>query len=131
MERRHSLHYRRLWQVVAWALLALVVWLSLTPSPPHPPVLVWDKAQHALAYAVLAGWFMQAWERRANIPWAIVLLGIGIALEYIQGLTGYRDFDYGDMLANGVGISVALAVTYTVLGRTLEWIDRLIAGRGN
>ena len=116
---------------MAWALLALVVWLSLTPSPPQPPVLVWDKAQHALAYAVLAGWFMQAWERRANVLLAIVLLGVGIALEYIQGLTGYRDFDYGDMLADGVGVSVALAVTHTVLGRTLEWIDRMISGRGS
>lgn len=127
MAGRFSLRYRVFWQAGAWLLLGVVVWLSLTPAPPQPPVISWDKAQHALAYAVLTGWFVQAWERRADLFWAAAMLAVGIGLEYIQGLTGYRDFDYDDMLADGVGVCLALLLVQTVLGRAFVWVERLLA----
>ena len=122
-----TLHHARLWQGLGWALVAIVVWLSLDPSPPAPPdFLAWDKAQHALAYGTLAWWFRQSFA--PHWRWPLFLVGLGIGLEFLQGLGGVRMFDVDDMLANtvGVGLGTALAV-WTPAGRLLGWTDRRLA----
>lgn len=108
----------RLWQVIGWCLVAVVAWLSLTPSPPEPPSLLeWDKAQHAVAYAVLMLWFRQAFTRHWRWPLFLVVLGIG--LELGQGFTELRMLEPLDMLANAVGVGIGLALARTPLGAML------------
>ena len=87
-----------------------------------PSLLGWDKAQHLLAYAVLTWWFSQAFPRRTRSVLALLALGVG--LEFLQALTPYRMFDYADMGANVLGLVLGLALTTTVLGRTIAWGDR-------
>ena len=108
----------RFWQVIGWCLVAVVAWLSLTPSPPEPPSLLeWDKAQHAVAYAVLMLWFRQAFTRHWRWPLFLVVLGIG--LELGQGFTELRMLEPLDMLANAVGVGIGLALARTPLGAML------------
>ncbi|MQM37421.1 hypothetical protein KBTX_01421 [wastewater metagenome] len=121
--RTGRLRHPRLWRAGAFAVLALVVWLSLTPAPPSPPVgLSWDKAQHALAYAVLAWWFAQAWRRRVPTV-ALLLFVIGLVLEGLQGLGGERTMSLADAAANGVGVALGLVIVRTPLGRVFEGIE--------
>ena len=93
----------------AAALLAVTV-LSLLP-PRHLPqvaVDVWDKAQHALAYAGLA---LLAWAGWPRAPWAVVaaaLLAHGAAVELAQQASGWRQGDPLDWLADAVGLLVLL-----------------------
>lgn len=127
MTRRHTLHFYRLWQAIGWALVGAVMWLSLTPHPPEPPpFLVWDKAQHALAYACLMLWFRQAFSSRWFWPIFFLLLGIG--LEFLQDLGGVRTFDPNDMLANSLGVCLGWILGRTPLGHMLARLDSLIAG---
>jgi hypothetical protein len=126
MASHHTLHFRRLWQRIGWGLVGMVVWLSLTPHPPEPPVFpVWDKAQHALAYACLMLWFRQAFSSRWHWPVFFLLLGTG--LEFLQDLGGVRTFDPSDMLANSLGVCFGWILGRTPLGRMLAGIDRLLA----
>ena len=69
-----------------------------------------DKLEHACAYAILA--FLPAiHERKAFVTAAAVgAVALGIALEYGQLLSGWRDFEIGDMIADGIGVCVGLAV---------------------
>ncbi|OBS31679.1 MULTISPECIES: hypothetical protein [Tepidimonas] len=91
----------------AAALLAVTV-LSLLP-PRHLPqvaVDVWDKAQHALAYAGLA---LLAWAGWPRAPWAVVaaaLLAHGAAVELAQQASGWRQGDPLDWLADAVGVGM-------------------------
>ncbi|NCN23350.1 MAG: VanZ family protein, partial [Gallionella sp.] len=95
------LQYRRVWLASGWLLVVLVVCLSLMPHPPEPLSFKnADKLEHAFSYAMLALWFCQLY-RSVKLRAAVViaLVGLGVALEFVQGWTGYRMFDVLDMLA--------------------------------
>jgi VanZ family protein len=92
-------------RVLFWLALAAVVLLSLVPLTRATPFGYQDKMQHGLAYAAL--YFLSA---RAYVPrYPLWLLGVafvlfGIAIEFAQSLTGHRQTDILDMLANTSGV---------------------------
>jgi VanZ family protein len=121
-----ALRYRRWWQAIGWMMVSIVVWLSLTPSPPAPPALLtWDKAHHFIAYGGLMYWFAQAFARHWR--WPVFLCVLGLALEFLQGWGGVRTFDLFDLTANVLGVVMGLAVARTGLGRLLALADRRLA----
>ena len=96
---------RRLWRRVGVLLLVLVLYLSLKPEAPEPPPQGLDKFEHALAYGVLMFWFAHLVPaRRGRWRLAVGLAGMGVAIECLQGLIGYRHFSFADMGANAVGV---------------------------
>ncbi len=121
--------YHTIWLIIGWFLIALVIYLSLTPQPPTPMTFNnADKIEHALAYAAMSFWLCQIYSSLRLRLWVIAaLIGLGIALEYAQGWTGYRTFDVLDMLADGVGVLLGYFLVYTPLGRVLAHIDRRLA----
>jgi hypothetical protein len=126
---RSELRFPRLWQGLGWVMVVIVMWLSLTPHPPQPPSLLgWDKAQHLTAYAALMFWFRQAFA--PHWRWPAFLLGLGIAIEFLQGFTAVRVPDGFDIFANGLGVALGLILAQTRLGRMLAAIDaRLVQAR--
>lgn len=120
-----ELAFRRFWQGLGWFGVGVVTVLTLMPSPPEvPEVLGWDKGQHLIAYAGLMWWFRQSFAPRAL--WIVFLIALGVSLECIQGLTGYRLFEYGDMVANSLGVVCGVGLAATPLGRMVPWLDRRI-----
>jgi VanZ family protein len=53
-----------------------------------------------------------------RLAYAAGFAAMGVALEFIQGWTGYRSFELYDMLADGVGIAVGWAAAL-ILPRVL------------
>jgi len=105
-------------------MVAVVCWFTLTPAPPQPPsFLIWDKAQHLVAYTGLMYWFGQAFMRHWRWPLVLILLGIG--LEFLQNLTG-RHFDPFDMLANSLGVVLGLILSLIPLLAPLYRVDGLL-----
>lgn len=106
-------------RLTLFALAALaILWLSLDPAPylPKEGPLSWDKAQHALAYAVLTllgGWALLPLVKGALRAWRWAMLlavGYGVLLEMAQAVfTRYRRAQMGDALADAFG---ALAVYF-------------------
>ena len=94
----------RIWIGVGWFGVALLVYLSLTPTPPEIPVEQGDKIGHVAAYAVLMLWWAQLSLTSKRGLIAFGLLAMGVALEFVQGWTGYRTFEYADMGADLAGI---------------------------
>jgi VanZ family protein len=95
---------RRRWAFWSCALAVLV--LALMKPVHHMPTTGWDKANHALAFFVLALLGAAAYPRR----WRRVLLWLlayGALIEVLQGLTGWRDAEWLDLLADGVGLALA------------------------
>ncbi len=116
---RHALKYFRLWLVLGWLIVIAVIFLSLISKIPiNVPVQFSDKIGHFIAYAVLMGWFVQLFRnRRVLLLHAVLLVGMGIGLEFLQGYTG-RHFEYADMAANTGGVLFGLLLLFTPL-RTL------------
>jgi len=105
--------------------VAAIFYLSLMPHPPEP-VHFWnaDKLEHALAYCLLMLWFCQVYrQRRPRLMLAMLLVAMGVLIEYMQRETGYRFFDYADMLSNATGVLVGWAWARTGLGRVFAYLE--------
>ncbi|HEX5363342.1 MAG TPA: VanZ family protein [Gallionella sp.] len=116
---------RRAWLILGWFWIAAVFYISLMPNPPEPvrfPNI--DKLEHAFTYCLLMLWFSQVYVRRLRRLFAAAwLVAMGVAIEILQDMTGYRLFEYGDMLANATGVVLGWVWARTALGqvgRTLE-----------
>ena len=95
--------FRRKWLVIGWVLVGLIVGGSLMPGLPSSDVQHVDKIQHVCAYFLLMNWFAQAMRlRRASI--AVAVFAMGVAVELLQGMTGWRTYDMYDMAANTTGV---------------------------
>lgn len=99
-------------RLVFWGLAGAVTVLSLAPVEHLPPQALdwWDKAQHALGFALLAvaAWWAypaQAWRTRAA---ALALYGA--AIELAQTASGGRHGDVADWVADAVGVALGWAV---------------------
>jgi VanZ family protein len=92
-----------------------VIVASLLPANSLPmraldSLKISDKIEHAAAYAFLA--FLPAIHERRGfiIAAAIGAAVLGVALEYGQLYSGWRDFEVGDMVADALGVCFGLAV---------------------
>ncbi len=101
-----SAGFRKGWLALGGLWVAIILWLSLTPVPPQPFYLS-DKVEHMLAYLLLMGWFAVVCRDGARRLAAALLVAMGIVVEILQGLSGYRYFEWADMAANTSGVLLA------------------------
>ncbi len=121
------MRFRKLWLTIGYALVAIIIFLSLTPSPPKLDIEQGDKLGHFLAYGTLMFWFCQIYATRSSrIAHALAFAAMGVALEYAQGMTDYRTFEYLDMLANATGVALGWAIASLTGGETLRRIERAL-----
>lgn len=122
------MRYRALWLALGWSIVAAIVWLSLTPSPPKLDVTLGDKLGHFAAYGTLMFWFCQLYQRRrTRVAYAAAFAAMGIALEFIQGATGYRSFEIFDMVANTLGVLLGWGLAALNGADLMQRIERLAA----
>jgi VanZ family protein len=124
-----GLRFIRTWLAVGGFLVGLVIYLSLTPDPISAPQVEGVKSGHFVAYLVLMLWFWQLVRPRgAKIAIAVALVAMGIALEFVQGATGYRTFAFADMRDNALGVGSGFILGMTPLGGMLgkfeAWLTR-------
>lgn len=100
-------------KAVFWFTLLLVAILSLSPPAylPSPVFSLWDKAQHAAAFAALAFLGLQAHTSRVRWQLVIALLALGGAIELAQASTGWRYGEWLDWMADAVGIAIGMGTS--------------------
>jgi VanZ family protein len=98
--------------------LAAIVWLSLTPSPPKVDFEQGDKVGHFIAYGSLMAWFCFLYRKAfSRVLYGAGFVSMGIGLEFIQGMLGYRTYEVFDMYANTLGVLLGWAAALAVLPR--------------
>lgn len=95
---------RRIWIILGWLLVLTVIYLSLTPKPPPTGMNFGDKIGHFAAYASLMGWWHQIDRNAYRL--ALIFVLMGLTLEILQSLSGFRQGDIFDMAANTVGVGI-------------------------
>ncbi|MCK5395269.1 MAG: VanZ family protein [Gammaproteobacteria bacterium] len=124
-----DLRLRSLWLVIGYALVALVVFLSLTSDPVdtglHFPYE--DKVYHAFAYFTLMVWFAQIYHGKSQrYMIAAILISMGFAFEFLQSFNPNRYAELGDMVANVSGVILGFSITLTSVKNTLLKIEDMI-----
>lgn len=126
MPERTALRHFRLWLAAGWLDILLIVYLSLTPHPPHGPDIPGaDKIGHFGAYGILMYWFCLLYPmlpRRILLGAMFILLGV--VLEFVQGWTGFRNFELWDMAADAGGVVLGLATALLVRNNLLLSIEK-------
>jgi len=113
----------RLLRVTFWIALAVAFTAAVVPAEESPEVLPWDKAQHFLAFYVLAFLAAAAYPRRSLLGIGAVLSAFGALIEFVQMIPAlHRDAELLDWVADTVAIAAAL------LPAALIAIRRRLAG---
>ena len=95
----------RRWRGLFWLALVSVVVLSLAPLTGSQLFSWEDKLKHAIAYGGLFFLSIEGFGRKAPYyAQAALLIMVGVIVEFLQSLTGYRLLDVWDMLANATGV---------------------------
>lgn len=106
-----DLRYRHFWLGIGYMMGALVVYLSITSSPVNIELGIpyEDKFFHALAYFAVMGWFAQIYHvHMQRVVFAVSFIVMGVSLEYIQSLDPARYSEIDDMIANTLGVAIAV-----------------------
>lgn len=117
------LRFPFLWYGLGVTALMLVALASLLP-PPDLMLTTSDKFLHWVTYSVLAAGFSLLVRVRHSLLYvASGLILYGMLIEVLQGLTGYRFAEWGDVLANSVGVLCGLLVWLSPLPRLLRYCE--------
>ncbi len=113
------IHRQTVWRWLLAVLMIVVCALALPPTVPKELSFSWDKLNHTLAFAALAGTarlgFPGSWRKLGWI--AAALLAFGGLIEVLQHFVPGRSADWEDLLADAIGIVLGAA---TAQG-TLRW----------
>ena len=115
------MQYRKFWKISFWIVLALLLFLTLTPQPPKPISLRHiDKAYHFFAFFGFAFIFrigFRRW-RTSHILWISIFVGVGIeaAQFYIPG----RGMSIADAVADILGAIAGVGIGNLWLQRETE-----------
>lgn len=119
--------HHRAWVLLGWGMVVAVVVLSLIPLEVDLQEGR-DKVAHVIAYGSMTFWFamlFRGWARQLGV--ALAFVAMGVAIEYLQRMTGYRTFDVADMIANGIGAALGWVLAQTPARHALDWTERLLA----
>ena len=109
------------WMRAAWflAMAALTVLALLPVQHLQLPVFDWwDKAQHAVAFALLTAWALWVWPRQ-TLSVLLGMLAYGAGIELAQWAVGWRFGEWADWAADAVGVGCAWLL-WLVFGRNFS-----------
>jgi VanZ family protein len=122
------LRLKKLWLPLGWFAVCMLIYESLTPSPPELPEFPFsDKVTHCLVYAWIMLWFGFIYRPgRKYLLLGLSLILLGVTLELLQGASGYRSMEVSDAGFNALGVFVGGLLARTRLSSALFWAEHLI-----
>ena len=120
------LRYRKLWIVIGSLLICAVITMNVSSgvilSVLNPS---WgDKVAHLITYCLLMVWFSGLYERRQQGRIALALFLLGLALELVQRLLPYRQFEAADLVANSLGLAAGFLLSVWMLAGWCQRMER-------
>ena len=97
--------------IVFWIIsIGTVSYLSIMPQVEFPFYFRWsDKLYHFLSYSWLSVLrFFGFSNAKKALAWALLMILLGIGLEFAQGFVPGRFFSIWDMIANSLGVSAGI-----------------------
>lgn len=99
------------WRTLLALQVALVCWLAFSPPSPPGGFTLPERADHVLAFAAMAVSARHGWARAPGGTMAMALLAFGLFIEAVQHFLPDRSAEWLDVLADGLGIALGLALS--------------------
>jgi VanZ family protein len=114
---------RALWFCLGWLQALGITVLCLWPLRELPGSdIPWsDKLYHAAAFGSLMWWFAVALPRSRWWRTGLLVLGLGVAIEFLQGFVPFRAPSLADALADGLGVLVGALCAHRTPRRLQAW----------
>ena len=91
-------------------VLVVLLFLLLSPGGTiEGTEVIWDKAAHFIAFGLILWSFGVLFRRLPRTRAALLAIILGGLVEVVQGYIG-RDPSWGDLLADALGVAVALLI---------------------
>lgn len=106
-----------MWRALLLLLIVVVSYLALTPEPPASITLGWDKLNHLAAFTALAFSAYLSF-RASRVTLLILLIGLlafGGLIEILQLFVPGRSSEWGDLLADSIGIACGAFIASSAL----------------
>lgn len=100
-----------LWRIALAVSIAAIIYLATTSQNFPAAASFSDKFNHLIAFMELTILARLSWPRVRMLTSAGLLLGFGLLIELLQAPLPYRQFSIFDLLADGIGIALGLAVS--------------------
>ncbi|MFO8068227.1 MAG: VanZ family protein [Bacteroidales bacterium] len=84
----------------------------------HVLTLRWDYLLHALVYAPLP--MLLAWQLKKRWPAVLLSLALAAGFELMHAFLPYRGFNVNDLVANGVGVMMGIALLILLNNRLIK-----------
>jgi len=122
---KKDLKFQRIWSSIAFMNIGIIIIMSIIPGPEDmPEIFGLDKVLHIFAYSFSMFWCNMCYrEGKYLILFSTGLILMGVALETVQGLIGYRTMSIYDMVANGIGVFLGVILARTRLSMALSYIE--------
>ena len=128
---RTDLRFRRFWLTFGWAAVSIALVVSLLPAQAVEIPNANDKLEHLFGYFMLTIWFCGIYPRRQYPLIALAMILMGGLVEVLQALMNLgRHAEFNDLVADTVGICMAVVLAMTPLGNWPRWIESLIKRNG-
>ena len=111
--KNNLLRYDRLYKLLFWCSVAVILLLALTPRGLELTACTSDKINHAIAFFVLGFLSHRAYTKNYRSVLVSILI-FGFLIEMIQHLLPYRDFSLFDMLSNTAGVAAYLLLNQLI-----------------
>ena len=118
----------RLWKAMGLMGVCLLIQQSLTPSPTDLMAFPGgDKLLHFSAYLSLMVWFGFIYlPGKVYLGIGVGLILIGMILEILQKITGYRSFEYSDLIFSFLGVIAGWFLARTRVSMALIHFEKVL-----
>ncbi|WP_372655555.1 VanZ family protein [Halobacteriovorax sp.] len=117
----------KLWLFIGLSYIAVIFYLCLKRTEPSiPPFQHIDKVIHFSAYFLMMSYFVQITKKESYKNIFIIFFLIGVLIELLQLMSGYRSFELLDILANTTGLVIGLVTFGKFFSNIILYIEKLL-----
>jgi VanZ family protein len=108
----HSPRFRTHWRVLLVLMIGITCWFAFTPRPPGFDFKDADKVNHLLAFSgmTVAGCLSRPAGSWPRLRVVLGMLLFGLFIEAVQSQLPARTAEWGDVMADAVGVLIGLGM---------------------
>lgn len=122
-----KLNLKSMWLVFGVIYIGAIFYYSLRYEKPSTPIFEhFDKILHFNAYLCLMGYFSLIYLKKNHLKVLCTFIVMGVCIELLQIATGYRSFEFLDIIANTSGLICGGVISRNYFPNLISRVDSFL-----